>query len=94
MRLRHIPGSEDFVREAASVVNAPERYRGNWSTFFRKEAPLALEIVERLRADGAYISASRVRELIAAGNLDAVRPLVPPTTFAYLQGGELPALDA
>ncbi len=44
MRLRHIPGSEDFVREAASVVNAPERYRGNWSTFFRKEAPLALEI--------------------------------------------------
>ena len=36
MRLRHIPGSEDFVREAASVVNAPERYRGNWSTFFRK----------------------------------------------------------
>lgn len=52
-----------------------------------------LEIVERLRADGAYISASRVRELIASGNLDAVRPLVPPTTFAYLQGGELPASD-
>ena len=56
--------------------------------------PLALEIVERLRADGAYISASRVRELIAAGNLDAVRPLVPPTTFAFLQGGEWRALDA
>lgn len=52
-----------------------------------------LEIIERLRADGAYISASRVRELIASGNLDAVRPLVPPTTFAYLQGGELPASD-
>ena len=49
-----------------------------------------LEIVERLRADGEYISASRVRELIANGNLEAVRPLVPPTTFAYLQGGELP----
>ena len=56
---------------------------------FATAPPLALEIVERLRADGAYISASRVRELIAAGNLDAVRPLVPPTTFAYLQGGEL-----
>ena len=49
-----------------------------------------LEIVERLRADGEYLSASRVRELIANGNLEAVRPLVPPTTFAYLQGGELP----
>jgi len=36
------------------------------------------------------LGASRVRELIANGNLEAVRPLVPPTTFAYLQGGELP----
>ena len=30
------------------------------------------------------VSASSVRQLLKAGNLEAVRPLVPPTTFAYL----------
>ena len=44
MRLRHIPGSEEFVRRASATVNEPERYRGKWSAFFREDAPLALEI--------------------------------------------------
>lgn len=44
MRLRHIPGSEGFVRAATSVVNAPEQYRGKWNAFFQKDAPLSLEI--------------------------------------------------
>ena len=44
MRLRHIPGSEEFVRRASATVNEPERYRGKWSAFFGEDAPLALEI--------------------------------------------------
>ena len=49
-----------------------------------------LVIIARREADGGVISASRVRRLLAAGNLEAIRPLVPPTTFHYLQSGELP----
>jgi hypothetical protein len=49
-----------------------------------------LVIVERQQADGDVISASRVRRLLAAGDIEAIRPLVPPTTFHYLTSGELP----
>ena len=49
-----------------------------------------LVIIARREADGGVISASRVRRLLAAGNLEAIRPLVPPTTFRYLTSGELP----
>ena len=34
------------------------------------------------------MSASTVRELIKAGDLEGVRALVPPTTFAYLNSPE------
>ncbi len=44
MRLRHIPGSEAFVAESASVAHTPEQYRGRWSTFFGNDHPIALEI--------------------------------------------------
>ena len=37
---------------------------------------IALQIVEPLVADGAYISSSRVRELIRAGNIDHARRLL------------------
>ena len=50
----------------------------------------ALVIIERQQADGDVISASRVRRLLAAGDMEAIRPLVPPTTFHYLTSGELP----
>lgn len=46
---------------------------------------IAVELVERRQTDGAPISASRVRALLAEGRLTEIRPLVPPATFAYLE---------
>ncbi|MBP1633983.1 MAG: citrate lyase ligase [Acidobacteria bacterium] len=46
---------------------------------------VALEVVPRMAERGAPISASRVRALLAAGDLEAVAPLVPPATMAYLR---------
>jgi [citrate (pro-3S)-lyase] ligase len=51
--------------------------------------------VERKQDGGSAISASRVRELLAAGDLAAIGPLVPPATFAYLRGREAgPAVES
>lgn len=45
-----------------------------------------VEVIEipRKESGGAAISASRVRELLDAGELEAIRPLVPQSTFDYL----------
>jgi len=45
-----------------------------------------IEVIEipRLEDSGGPLSASRVRRLLDEGNLDAVRELVPPTTYEYL----------
>lgn len=50
---------------------------------------IAVEVVERRTADGAPVSASRVRALLDAGRLEELRPIVPETTFAYLKAGRL-----
>lgn len=46
-----------------------------------------IELIEipRLECDGQPISASRVRALLAQGDLTSIQPLVPPTTYAYLK---------
>ena len=46
-----------------------------------------MEVIEvpRLEQEGSPISASRGRALLAAGDLSAIEPLVPPTTFDYLK---------
>jgi [citrate (pro-3S)-lyase] ligase len=41
--------------------------------------------IPRLESGGAAVSASRVRELLREGNLQAVRELVPPATYKYLR---------
>lgn len=41
--------------------------------------------VPRLELEGQAVSASRVRALLDAGRLEALRPLVPPTTYEYLR---------
>lgn len=41
--------------------------------------------IERKQLDGMPISASSVRRLLHEGDMQAVKKLVPPTTFAYLQ---------
>ena len=42
-------------------------------------------LIPRKEQDGAPISASRVRALLAEGRVEETRSLVPPATFAYLQ---------
>jgi len=46
-----------------------------------------IELIEisRMEEDGAAISASRVRMLLAENKLMQIRPLVPETTFEYLK---------
>jgi len=41
--------------------------------------------IPRLEKDGQAVSASRVRALLQEGNLAAIEPLVPPTTYHYLK---------
>ena len=43
-----------------------------------------LEELPRMEKEGAPVSASRVRALLAQGEMEQVRRLVPATTYAYL----------
>ncbi|MBD9242653.1 MAG: hypothetical protein EGQ45_01090, partial [Clostridiales bacterium] len=43
-------------------------------------------LLPRAQAQGEAISASHVRQLIHDGQMEAIRPLVPETTYAYLSG--------
>ena len=45
---------------------------------------IALEVMPRLAVNGQIISASQVREFIRQDNWEAVKALVPPTTYQYL----------
>jgi len=49
-----------------------------------------IDVVElqRIGVEDQPISASRVRELLRRGQMDAIRPLVPESTFIRLNGGE------
>ena len=51
-------------------------------------AGVDLRIIRRKEEDGTPISASRVRQLIHDGNIEAIRPLVPDTTYNYLTSPE------
>lgn len=46
---------------------------------------IEVRVIERRTEEGAPVSASRVRALIQEGNIDAVRTLVPDSTFQYLK---------
>ncbi|MBQ2834448.1 MAG: [Clostridia bacterium] len=45
---------------------------------------IELRVIPRKEEAGAPISASSVRKLIHDGNIEAIRPLVPDTTYDYL----------
>lgn len=45
---------------------------------------VSVRLVPRLEVDGAPVSASRVRALLARGRMEEIRPLVPESTWAYL----------
>ena len=86
-----------FTRIAAAL-NLTRRYVGeepfSHTTSLYNEALAAvlpkagvkLVVIPRAQAQGEAISASHVRQLIHDGHIEAIRPLVPETTYAYLAG--------
>lgn len=84
-----------FTRIAAAL-NLMRRYVGeepfSHTTSLYNEALAAvlpkagveLVVIPRAQAQGEAISASHVRQLIHDGHIEAIRPLVPETTYAYL----------
>ena len=48
------------------------------------EAGIELRVIQRLEQEGIPVSASAVRERMAAGDREALRQLVPQTTWDYL----------
>lgn len=75
---RRYVGEEPFSRTTA-LYN--EALRG-----VLPSAGVELVVVPRAVCAGEPISASRVRELIHEGRMEEIRPLVPPTTYDYLNG--------
>lgn len=49
---------------------------------------VGITVIPRKLQSGEAISASRVRRLLAAGNIEATRDLVPETTYRYLSSPE------
>lgn len=88
---------EIFGRHIAPALGIRRRYVGteplspltdSYNRVLCGQLPrYGVEVIEvpRLEQEGGPISASRVRALLAAGDLSAIEPLVPPTTFDYLK---------
>lgn len=89
-----------FAQEIAPCLHIKKRFAGEepfdsvtrqYNETMRRILPeYGIEFVEiprRVDSGGNAISASRVRRLLAERNFEAVRPLVPETTFCYLTGG-------
>lgn len=87
---------EIFLKHIAPALDITRRYVGTEpfspvteiynETMKKRLIPAGIELVElpRIEKSGAAISASRVRQLLAQGNLEAVKELVPEITFNYL----------
>ena len=75
---------------AALVMNANPFTLGHETLVARAavlpKAGVELVVIPRAQAQGEAISASHVRQLIHDGHIEAIRPLVPETTYAYLTG--------
>lgn len=88
---------EIFARHIAPALGITQRYVGtepfspltdSYNRTLAGELPrrgIRLTQVPRLEQDGQAISASRVRALFQTGDLAAIEPLVPPTTYDYLK---------
>ncbi|WHH61210.1 [citrate (pro-3S)-lyase] ligase [Petroclostridium sp. X23] len=87
---------EIFLKHIVPALGIKKRYIGTEPfspvteiynrTMKERLIPAGIEVVElpRLDKSGAAISASRVRALLAQGNMDAVKELVPRSTYNYL----------
>lgn len=88
---------EIFTRYFATHFGITHRYVGteplsamtdSYNRLLSAQLPrhgIALRMVPRLCHDGQPISASAVRSLLGNGEWSSLRPLVPETTFSYLQ---------
>jgi [citrate (pro-3S)-lyase] ligase len=100
--LSHAHSSMDveiFLKHIVPTLNIHRRYIGTEPfspvteiynrTMKERLIPAGVEVMElpRLEKSGVPISASRVRELLAQGDISAVKKLVPKTTFDYLTSG-------
>ena len=79
-----------FTRIAAAL-NLTRRYVGeepfsHTTSLYNEALAAELVVIPRAQAQGEAISASHVRQLIHDGHIEAIRPLVPETTYTYLTG--------
>lgn len=78
LRITHrFVGSEPFSPVTESYNQAMKR--------ILPQGGVQVTLVPRVGQGGSAVSAGRVRELLRSGNLRAVRPLVPATTYQYLE---------
>lgn len=90
-----------FAREIAPCLHITKRFAGEepfdavtrqYNETMRRVLPeYGIEFVvfprkTDARGEGAVISASRVRELLGKGDFEAIRSLVPESTYRYLKG--------
>ncbi len=87
---------EIFARHIAPALGITCRFVGTEpyspvtaiynQTMLERLPPLGIAVEElpRMEKEGAPVSASRVRALLAQGEMEQVRRLVPATTYAYL----------
>ncbi len=85
-----------FAGRLAPALDITRRYVGtepfsaltdDYNRILSEQLPnhgIKLVQVPRLEQAGGAVSASRVRRLLAAGEREAVKDLVPPTTYSYL----------
>lgn len=70
----------------SGVTASYNREMRRWLEREPRDAPrIRIHELPRRELDGAPISASRVRALLAAGDLDALAPLVPPPTLRFIR---------
>lgn len=75
---RRFVGSEPFSPVTESYNRAMKR--------ILPEGGVQVTMLPRVKWNGKEVSASRVRQLLRDGNLEAVKPLVPEPTYRYLKG--------
>ena len=99
-RVGEINGALDlaiFAQQFAKPLNITQRFVGtepfspvtdSYNRTMESYLPsqgINVVVVPRLKKDGAAVSASRVRALLAQGKLEEIRGLVPPVTYDYLE---------
>lgn len=74
MRLRHIPGCEDFINSSKECVQQPYSHKGRWRDLFGNANPISLEIgmgkgaflreMARLHPDRNFIGVERYESVL------------------------------